>query len=163
MSLKNFLFDRAVIAGVLFTVIAGGIVLYKTAPSQSEIQSQLPPPATVQSLSWVYEPADSLTPDGVPQTNLYVQVAYSDGTTDKKLVDTVPMSCNDLDSSVPDSALLSKEAQCYAAGLGYRYKITKGDSSYLVQRKAFEEALPDQVPVTHDYHVISEISFDRGI
>ncbi len=38
-------------------------------------------------------------------------------------------------------------------------KITKGENSYLVLQKKFEEGLPDYVPPSSQYKVVSEFPF----
>lgn len=99
---------------------------------------------------------DSLNLDGRPQTNIYLDAKYPDSTVLSKLVDTTPGSCNSLPDSNEDIVPNSSIIQCYSAGLGYRFKITKGRESYLVLRKIFEEALPDYTPPLYEYEVVSE-------
>lgn len=106
--------------------------------------------------SWKYEKATSLNLDGIPETNIFLEVGYENGTVNSKLVDTTPMGCNDLPDSKEVVVSGSNVAQCYGAGLGYWFKVTQGPNSYLVERKQFEEALPDQEPVTYQYEVIAE-------
>jgi hypothetical protein len=110
-----------------------------------------------QSFEWKFEDADSLNLDGQPNTDVLVDVIYESGAVKAFLVDTQSGGCNALDSADEDNALGSKNAQCYGAGLGFTYKITKGEDSYLVERKKFEEALPDYNPTATEYEVISEI------
>lgn len=105
---------------------------------------------------WRYEKDDSLNPDGVPKTNIFLEVKYPDGKVQSKLVDTTPGGCNDVSERDADSVSNSTNIQCYSAGLGYRFKVTKGDNSYLVKRKKFEEALPNYNPPTYTYEVVSE-------
>jgi hypothetical protein len=100
-----------------------------------------------QSFEWKFEDADSLNLDGQPNTDVLVDVIYESGEVKAFLVDTQSGGCNALDSADEDNALGSKNAQCYGAGLGFTYKITKGEDSYLVERKKFEEALPDYNPI----------------
>jgi len=99
-----------------------------------------------ESFEWKFEDADSLNLDGQPNTDVFVEVTYESGEVRDVLVDTQPGGCNTLDSADEDNALGSKNAQCYGAGLGFTYKITKEEDSYLVKRKQFEEALPDYNP-----------------
>lgn len=106
--------------------------------------------------TWRYEEDDSLNLDGNPQTNIFLEVKYSDGIIQSKLIDTTPGSCNDLPDSDEDTVPHSTNIQCYSAGLGYRFKITKGETSYRVERKTFEEALPDYNPSLYEYEVIAE-------
>ncbi len=110
-----------------------------------------------KSFEWKFEDSDSLNLDGQPNTDVLVDVTYESGAVKAFLVDTQSGGCNALDSADEDNALGSKNAQCYGAGLGFTYKITKGEVSYLVKRKQFEEALPDYDPTTTKYEVVLEI------
>lgn len=109
--------------------------------------------------TWKFENAESLNLDGMPNTNVYLEVAYSGGGTQKKLIDTTPGGCNMLPDNEKDSVQNSSDIQCYSAGLGSRFKITKGKESYLVMRKMFEEALPNHTPPNYKYEVVSELPF----
>ena len=110
-----------------------------------------------QSFEWKFENADSLNLDGQPNTDVFVEVTYESGEVKAFLVDTQSGGCNALDSADEDKAIGSKNAQCYGAGLGFTYKITKGEDSYLVKRKQFEEALPDYNSPAMKYEVIFEL------
>ncbi len=158
MTLKNFFVGRAIVLTAIL-ILGGGIYLYASSkPAQLPAQS-VTVPKNVTKFVWVYEADSSMNAYGQPQTNISVDVSYDDGSLWRYPIHTVPMGCNDVPELEPDNALNSTAMQCYAAGLGYTYKIAKGEASYLVQRKAFEEALPDQTPVTYEYHVVSEILF----
>lgn len=109
--------------------------------------------------TWRYEKAESLNLDGIPETNIFLEVKYPNGEVSKKLIDTTPSSCNDLPESSPDSVPNSTNAQCYGAGLGYTFKIIKGEESYLVMRKKFEEGLPNYEPPTYQFEQVSEFPF----
>lgn len=111
--------------------------------------------------TWRYEKAESLNLDGIPETNIFLEVRYPNGAVENTLVDTTPGSCNELPDSTSDSVLNSTNIQCYSAGLGYVFKITKGPESYLVLRKTFEEALPDQTPPTYKYEVVVEFPLSQ--
>ena len=105
---------------------------------------------------WKYEKDDSFNLDGNPKTNVFLEAKYSNGEIQNKLIDTTPGGCNDLPDADKDSVPNSTNIQCYYAGLGYRYKITKGEKLYLVERKTFEEASPNYKPPFNEYKVISE-------
>lgn len=115
--------------------------------------------AKVPSFAWKFVPAISLNLDGNPETNIFLEAKYEDGTVQNKLIDTTPGSCNDLPDTEDDSLPNTTNIQCYSAGLGYKFKITKGESSYLVQRLTFEEGQPDYVPPLYLYEVIAEFPF----
>lgn len=106
---------------------------------------------------WRYAKASSLNLDGQPKTNIFIGVTYPNGTVQEKLVATTDGGCNDLPDSKEDRVPNSTVAQCYYAGLGYSFKITKGTKSYLVQRKTFEESLPGNTPSKYEYKTILEL------
>lgn len=110
------------------------------------------------SFAWKYEKAQSLNLDGLPETNVFLEATYPKGEIERKLVDTTPGGCNDLPEVDQDSVSGSANAQCYSAGLGYRYKITRGPQKYLVMRKTFEEGLPDYTPPPYEYEVVAEFT-----
>ena len=113
----------------------------------------------LQTFVWKYEKANSLNPDGNPQTKVFLEAKYFNGKVESKLIDTTDGSCNDLPEKEAGSVPNGANIQCYYAGLGYRYKITKGIDSYQVQRKAFEEALPNHTPPLYKYEVVAEFPF----
>lgn len=153
---KKFLF--AVLIQILF---ATGIFFYGTHTGSPAVipPTATPPIVTISEpvFSWRYEADDSLNGDGLPQTNVYLETSYSSLKKTSKLVATVPGSCNDLPDREKDSALNSSVAQCYAAGYGDLFKITKGERSYLVMRRVFEEGSPEYNPPVQPYKVVLEI------
>lgn len=147
---------------VLFIGILAYVFLAPVSEKQTAVEipvEEVPQSQQVQSFNWQYEDATTLNLDGVPETHVFLKVTYTDGTTLSQLVDATPGSCNDLPDSETDSAENTTVAQCYAAGLGYRYKFTKGEESYLVMRKMFEEALPDVPATEYDYEVIATFPY----
>lgn len=107
-------------------------------------------PERTAEFHWSYEADDTLNPDGMPNTNVFLEATYSDGDIRREMIDTVASSCNVL----PDSDVI----QCYGAGLGYRFRVTKGIDSYLVQRQEFEEGTPDVEPTPQEYETVTEFS-----
>lgn len=105
-------------------------------------------PARSVAFRWSFEAADTVNPDGNPNTNAILEARYSDGTTEKKTIDTVGGSCGKL----PDL----QTVQCYGAGFGQRYKIEKGTTSYLVLKQEFEEASPDVATNPTAFKTIAE-------
>lgn len=159
MKLKEFFIGRATFFFILI-IIGFGIFIYKTyftstqntdIPSSYNNENIEPPVFT-----WKYEKDKSLNLDGFPNTNIFLEAKYGDGSVINKLIDTTPSGCNDLPDKDEDSVLNSTNIQCYGAGLGYRFKVTKGAESYLVERKKFEEASPDYNPPSYKFEVISE-------
>lgn len=169
MNIRKFCTGRTI--GLIIVLVGMGIVagfyafnnyIYKEKQGDSEISehyidsAQVEGKAQTPTFVWQYENADSLNLDGLPQTNIFLEVKYPTGVTLRKLIDTTPGTCNSLPDSDIDSVLGSSNIQCYSAGLGYRFKITTGKKSYLVERKTFEEASPDYNPPPYKYEIISE-------
>ena len=164
MTLTKFFLGRAVVVSILL-VIALGVFVYKTyftalvnteAPTQETIGTTEPP-----VFVWKYEKATTLNLDGLPKTNVFLEATYSNGAVERKLIATTDGGCNDLPESDADSVPTSNDAQCYAAGLGYHFKVTKGSASYLVQKKRFEEASPDYTPPASVYEVVAEFPLSK--
>lgn len=157
MSLKQFFMGRAVV--FLLALILGlgffAYTAYAPANESGAIDSQ------ISGFMWEYKSAATLNPDGIPETEIYLVATYANGKKETKLIDTVPSSCNDLPDAEEGSVNGTKNIQCYGAGLGFKFKITKGGSSYQVQRQMFEEVSPDHNPPRYDYVVVAE--FPRSI
>lgn len=158
--MKNFFVGRGV--GFLVLIVLGLIVFgIKTYVYDNRTTEMLPVAENFKkseaiSFNWNFTQADSLNPDGNPETNIFLEIGYSDLSVLSKLIDIVPMSCNLLEDTKEITALKSKVIQCYGAGLGYLFKVTKGENSYKVERKTFEEASPEYVPPVSEYEVIAE-------
>lgn len=159
MNGRNFFIGRGVVFGVLI-ILGLGIFFYKTIEDSPE-NKQTAPVAMTQTppvFTWKYENDETLNLDGLPQTNVYLEAVY-EGKIMSKLIATVPGGCNDLPEKENDSALNSSVAQCYAAGYGDLFKVIKGEQSYLVMRKVFEEGSPDYTPSVQEYSVVVEFPF----
>jgi hypothetical protein len=154
-------FSRSLIV-ILVMVVGFFTIRFLDQKRSAEIRENESTEETVdsnpKSFEWKFEKSDSLNLDGLPNTDVFVEVTYENGEVKSPLVDTQPGGCSALDSTDEDNALGSKSAQCYGAGLGYTYKITKGEDSYQVKRKQFEEALPNYNPTTTEYEVVAEIN-----
>ncbi len=159
MTLKTFFTGRTLIF-VLLVIVGGGIFAYQAylsriEPSKAvtpvENESEEPPVFT-----WKFEEASTLNLDGLPETRIFLQAQYSNEEIINKLIATVPGSCNELPDADKDSVPGSATVQCYAAGIGDLFKITKGEKSYRVEHKIFEEASPDYNPPSQEYEVITE-------
>ncbi len=164
MTLTKFFVGRAVVVSILLA-LGLGVFVYKTyftTPVNTEVPTQ-GNTTQVEPLAfiWRYEKASTLNSDGLPKTNVFLEAVYPNGSIDRKLIDTRDGGCNDLPDSDADSVAISHDAQCYAAGLGYHYKVTKGETSYLVQRKKFEEASPDYTPPVSAYEVVGEFALSK--
>lgn len=114
-------------------------------------ESKTPP-----TFTWRYEEADSFNPDGNHNTNVFLDAQYSLDVTESKLIETSPGSCNALPEKDADTFAGTKNIQCYYAGLGYVFKIVKGENSYLVQKKTFEEGTPQYNPPKQEFKTVAE-------
>lgn len=154
MTTKEFFTGRAIVFTTLLVLIVGFVVYQgSSVPQGTETQHE------AVAFAWSYEKAESKNLDGLPNTDVVLAVTYADGSVIKKVIDTTPGGCNDLPENDADSVQGSESAQCYSAGLGYRYKVTKGPDSYRVERKTFEEGQPDYTPPLYQYEVIAEFPF----
>lgn len=109
--------------------------------------------------SWRYTEASSLNPDGNPQTNVFLDALYQNGETKSKLIGVENGSCNALpESGKADTDVLPHTSviQCYYAGQGFLYKIVRGERSYQILQKEFEEGSPDYVPPEQSYKPVNE-------
>lgn len=109
------------------------------------------------SFAWRFE---NFIPDGtyLPHTRIFLDVVYENGTIITKQIDEDQGDCNTV-SPLPDDTDIVKgtdKIQCYAAGFGHWYKITKGEDSYDIKRKSIEESLPDHTPPDYEYENISQ-------
>lgn len=159
MTLKEFFLGRALV--LLVVLFLGFAFFVYQAYFTARTPEPVPDPVVQQStqpptFAWTFEDDDMLNPDGNPQTNIFLEATYSDGTLRKELIDTVPSSCTTLPDPEEGSVPNTSAVQCYGAGLGYVYKITEGEQSYRVERKQFEEASPEYEPPVSEYEVIAE-------
>lgn len=159
MTAREFFTGRAIGFGLLLIVVIG-IWGYKTYVSKDSYVE--PTTVSIQEntglpvFTWKFEKADSFNLDGMPETDIFLEATYSNGIVRKELIDTTPGGCNALPDPDRDSVSGTETIQCYSAGLGQRFKIIKGKESYLVQRKTFEEALPDYTPPPYQYETVAE-------
>lgn len=106
--------------------------------------------------NWRFESADTLNGDGNPNTNVFLDAKYSDGEVVSKLVQVSHASCNELPENDLDTLAGTKNVQCYGAGFGFTFKIVKGENSYEVMKKEFEEGSPDYNPPVQKYEAVDE-------
>lgn len=171
MDTKKFFTGRAI--GFSILLIIGGLIagfyalnsyIYKEKQGDGVIPKDIvetEPGVGTPFFTWRYEKAETLNPDGNPNTEVFLEASYPNGVIKSKLIDTTPGSCNDLPDKEIDSFVNSTNIQCYYAGLGYRFKIVSGTNSYLVMRKTFEEAMPDYNPPVYEYEIVGEFIFSK--
>jgi hypothetical protein len=144
---------QTILGIIALILIVVGIVL--TANKKHEPVAELTSPAT--GFTWRYEKGEEDL-DGLPKTQIFLEVVYENGKATSTKIDEVQGSCNDIDPKSEDEDRVdgSTKIQCYAAGLGEWYKVVKGAQSYEVMRKNFVEAEPDSVPPEYQYEVVAE-------
>ena len=165
MNIKQFFVGRAVGTIILLSIVviilgffAFNNYIYneKQVDPNNQINTETKLGTGVPAFAWRFEQANTLNLDGNPNTDILLDLTYENGVIKNKLIDTVPGSCNELPDNDSDSIENTKDIQCYSAGLGQRYKITQGVSSYQVQRKTFEEGLPGYTPPAYEYEIVAE-------
>jgi hypothetical protein len=157
---------NTIILVLVLAAIAFGLSYFKHPELSHQDQTSEPiveTPAThaLVSFAWSYEQASSLNPDGNPNTNIFLEATYKGGIFERKLIDTTGGSCNALPDTDADSLPNTQNIQCYGAGFGDRFKITKGPQSYLVNKMSFEEGSPDYVAPSTPYEVIAEFPLTK--
>jgi len=141
------------IVTVLVTLIVA-IVIYVAITQHKSADI---PQAPLETFTWRYQ-AGALNLDGIPGTKIFLDATYVNGKVLSKEIDEVGGSCNEITPSEEDGDMVegSDKIQCYGAGLGQWFKLTKGENSYLVLRKTFEEALPDYTSPSYQYESVAE-------
>lgn len=153
---------------VLLTIVVGGylalsIKVEENSSEVAEINENLEEANAeaesepLSGFSWRFVEADTNNPDGNHQTEVYLSANYEDGSRVEKLVDTVDGGCSELKGeSYEGDVSNTGKVQCYYAGLGQQYRIVESSDSYIVERKLFEEALPDHTPLETEWEVMTE-------
>jgi hypothetical protein len=142
------------IVGIVLVVgCIAWIIAIKQTPHQPPA-----PTAPLDGFTWRFETAPT-SDDGMPRTQIFLDATYTNNKTLSKEIGTVSGSCNEVDLSTTDKDMVSgsSKIQCYAAGLGYWFKITKENDSYVIVRKMFEEASPDYTPPAYQYERVTTL------
>lgn len=138
-----------IVAIVAIVVVGGG----------DNSETQIPPSELEQTFTWHFEESETSNLDGFPQTDIYLTATYDDEKIEKN-IDTVDGGCSESGEDIYESDIPGVGSiQCYYAGLGQEYRITENNNVYFVERKLFEEALPDTTPPSYEWEVIAEFSF----
>ncbi len=149
---------RAVVFGLI--ILIGLCVFAYTTYAPSRDHEENPADTAREapaSFAWTFEEDGTLNPDGQPQTSVSLRATYPDGQVRDTRVDTVPGGCSVLPDPEEGSLAGTSAAQCYYAGLGYRYRIVAEGAMYRVERKRFEEASPEHVPPQQAYEALIEL------
>lgn len=143
--------------GMVVFAIVGVVFLVATLDTDKKTDTTLEEnleenvPTQAPTFNWAFEEASTLNPDGSPQTNVYLSVNG-----EQKRIDTVDGSCSENEGETYESDVSNTgKVQCYYAGLGQRYRIVKIEDSYAVERKLFEEALPDVALPEREWEVVT--------
>lgn len=155
--IKNLLIVFIVFVGLALGFYALNNHIYNEKQGDAPSVSTEPP-----TFSWRFENADTVNGDGNPNTNVFLDAKYDDGEgigQISQLIQVSHGSCNELPDADADTLAGTTNVQCYGAGLGFTFKIIKGDKSYLVMKKEFDEGSPDYNPPAQEYKVIAEFSF----
>lgn len=114
---------------------------------------------TPTEFSWHFEEADSFNLDGFLQTDIFLEIGYTNDATEKQLVDTVDGGCSELAGETYDRDISNTgRVQCYYAGFGQQYRITQDEEAYFVERRFFEEFVPNVTPINYEWEIIADIS-----
>jgi len=100
--------------------------------------------------SWSFKAAQTNNLDGFPQTNVFLTVQRSGESDNEVLIDTVDGGCSQIEENE------GEKVQCYYAGFGQEYRVRVGEEAYIVERKYFEEAMPDMIPENYEWETITE-------
>lgn len=128
-------------------------------PTETVTASATTTPSTTATpkFEWRFAQASSLNPDGNPKTDVYLAATYDNEVTHSKLIATTDGGCAALPDAEKDSVTGAETIQCYYAGHGYRFKVTKAATAYQIQQKEFEEGSPEYTPPNLPYKVIAEL------
>lgn len=150
---------------VVVVILGSGYLLWNLlSPVEKADSSLLPEPMVetekpIPTFSWRFEEADTYNPDGGPQTRVYLSATYN-GTTTEKLIDTVDGGCSEIEGEKHEGDVSNTgKVQCYYAGLGQSYRIVKGEAAYMIEKKLWEEALPEIEPAPEQWEQVVAFYF----
>jgi hypothetical protein len=155
--MKNPIF---LVVGVVAVLVVVALYLFNNSESVADVDvvqtEQRENPAT---FTWRFTDSSIDNLDGLPQTDIFLSVTYGTQTVEG-LVDTVDGGCSQLDGERYDGDISAVgRVQCYAAGFGQQYRVTQSSDVFFVERKFFEEAMPEIAPPVYEWEVVSEFSF----
>ncbi len=146
--MKKFFIVMVIFAGVC------SVFFFLSLEDKVETQDTLPQEGTstqIPTFSWSFEEARTLNPDGSPQTHVYLLVSG-----ERNLIDTVDGNCSEIEGETYEADVSNTgKVQCYYAGLGQQYRIVKDGDAFVVERKLFEESLPDVTLPGHEWEVVT--------
>lgn len=146
---------NTIISLIILALVIVGVVLVAILNKNKNPEPEVPL-APLVSTQWRFE--DFISKDlEIPSTRIFVDAEYQNGKSLSTSVGEAAGSCNVIDPSADDTDMISgsTKIQCYAAGLGHWFKITQGQDVYNIERKTFEEALPDYEPSVYVYETVA--------
>jgi hypothetical protein len=144
---------------IAIAVVALAIVIIILAIRAKPAQNHAPYQAASEAVSFAWKYGDGGEDlDGLPKTQVFLEVGYENGKIVSQKVDEVQGSCNAIDPQKEDTDRVTgtTKIQCYAAGFGEYYKIVKGINTYEVRRKHIEEGVPEVPPTEFKYETVAE-------
>lgn len=158
MSNRNFIL---LTLGVIAVLGSGYFIWFFNSPENNTDSTTVNPlveaATPIPLFMWRFLEAETKNPDGGPQTNIYLSAVYNGTSTREKLIDTVDGGCSEIEGVKHEGDVSNTgKVQCYYAGLGQSYRIVKGESSYRVEKKFWEEAMPEVEPTEEQWEYIAE-------
>jgi hypothetical protein len=146
---------------IIACLLVVGCIAWIAAPNTSQRSTTSDPEiasAPLLRFAWRFETAPT-SDDGMPRTQIFLDATYTNNKTLSKEIGIVSGSCNEVDPSATDTDMVqgSSKIQCYAAGLGYWFKIVQQDDAYVVFQKMFEEASLDYTPPSYSYERVTTL------
>jgi hypothetical protein len=149
-----------IIVAVVAIIAVAALYVYRSGTNEvlvSPTPIELTTEGTV--FAWLFAEAKTSNLDGLPKTDIFLTITYNHRSIER-LVDTVPGGCSLLEGQIFEGDISTAgSVQCYAAGFGQQYRITQNQYIFFVERRFFEEALPDVMPPVYEWEVVSEFSF----
>lgn len=110
------------------------------------------------TFTWTFEDSEEQTLDGYNKQDVYVTAEFDNTETQRVFIETVDGGCSEIESdSYEGDVSNTGRVQCYYAGFGQQYRITGDSEQYYIERKYFEEGLPDVEPIEYQWEVLAEI------
>lgn len=149
---------------IISVIIIAAIVLVAVLrPGKTTVQNPADEPivstGTAEATNFAWRFADGGEDlDGLPKTQVSLDVRHANGIVVSKRIEEVQGSCNPVDPQKEDVDRVAgtTKIQCYAAGFGEYYKIVKGVNSYEIRRKHIEEGVPEVPPTEFKYETVAE-------
>ena len=150
-----------IIVAVVAIIAVAAVYVYRSGTNEVLV-SPAPIESTTEgtTFAWLFAEAKTKNLDGLAKTDIFLTITYNHRSIER-LVDTVPGGCSLLEGQIFEGDISTAgSVQCYSAGFGQQYRVTQSGNVFIVERKFFEEALPDITPSVYEWEAVSEFSFD---